>query len=343
MTVTMKDVARAAGVSQTAVSLTLNNRPGHVSRSMRVQINRVAAEMGYRPNLSARMLRGKSGKTIGIIGTLFTVPIHTSLVNSITRGLWNEGYQAILEESHSNPVEEQRRIGDLLARGVDGIIFANYNDIRNFASLPVPSVILGHDNELADFKTNSEYGGKLAGTHLTEHGRRKIGFITSGPFSNTCKHAGLKQALKEAGLKPEAFACIELLHNRNATNEIFNAVKKGADAFFCSNDFIAGKLIALLSGNGIKVPDDVAIIGYDGLSFAEFTQPALTTIVQPIGILAQLSVELILARIKGKKLNPDFLGKKIPPHLLLGGSCGCPCTALQDLYWEGTPAILDKT
>ncbi len=339
MTVTMKDVAKAAGVSQTAVSLTLNNRPGHVSRSMRTKIDRIAAEMGYRPNLSARMLRGKSGKTIGILGSLFSVPIHSCLIHEITCGLWGEGYQTILEETQSNPVEEKRRIGDLLARGVDGIIFSNYCDRRNFESLPVPYVVLGHDQEISDCKTDSQYGGKLAGNHFIEHGRTLVGFITSGPFSNIGKMTGLESSLAESGLGSLSFL-VELLHNPRATDDIITAIKNGVNALFCTNDIIAGKLLALLAGKGIKVPEDVAVIGYDGLTFTEFTCPALTTIIQPLEPIAALTVELILNRINSNDIKPELKNIKIKPRLNIGGSCGCPNPVPEDLFWEGTPMFI---
>lgn len=320
MPVTLKKIAELAGVSRPAVSMLLNDpATSHLSEEKKQTVLRLVRELGYRPNYAARHLRGISGKTIGIVGSLFSVPVHAAMTDSIMHHFWKRGYQVLLGDHAHQYENELKIVSEFESRGVDGVILLNATSPAIRKQLHVPCVAASHNQDSFDVSTDFLMGGRIAGRHLLAHGHQNIGFVRYTPESGTLRCAGLREAMEEAGahlsdawIVDEAQGAqriIELVRNYQVT------------AFFALNDYIAASLIRLLSRNSIRVPEDVAVIGFDGLAFDTLLVPTLATVAQPIDALGRACVELMLNRIDGsdRTSSPQLLA----PEFIAGESCGC--------------------
>ena len=338
MAVTLKNIAERAKVSRPAVSLFLNNRETkHVSTENKKRILKAIDQLGYRPNYAARSLRGGASMTVGIVGGLFSVPVHDAINNALLQELWRNGYQALLGGNINRDATTASICTELESRGVDALIITGTASEKEKRNISVPYISVTHNQPCFDIAVDMEYGGYLAGKHLIEHGHRKISYVGTMPGEQG-RFNGLERALSEAGLA----SCKKFHVKKNSENpesNILNMFKNGVSAFFCINDFVAAAVMNLLQNTRIKVPENAAVIGFDGLAFTEFTSPALTTVVQPVQKLAVESVKLLLNKLKG--MEPEKEGKLIKPYLLLGGSCGCSKHLLQNIASAGSWASLD--
>lgn len=339
MAVTLKDIAEKAKVSRPAVSLFLNNsETTHVSSENKKRILKAIDQLGYRPNYAARSLRGGASMTIGIVGGMFSVPVHDAINNALMHELWRHGYQALLGENIHQETNIKNICAELESRGVDALIITSAASEKEKENISVPFISVTHNQPCFDIAIDMEYGGYLAGKHLIKHGHSKISYVGS-PAGEQGRFNGLERALSEAGLdSSEKFRIAR--NSKNAEKQILRLVKdSGVSAFFCINDFTAAAVMGVLQRAGIKVPEDAAIIGFDGLAFTEFTSPALTTIVQPVQELATKSIKLLLNKLKG--VHEDRKIKLIKPYLLHGGSCGCEKKLLQNISSAGSKFTLD--
>ena len=339
MAVTLKNIAVHAKVSRPSVSLFLNNRETtHVSAANKKRILRAIEELGYRPNYAARSLRGGASMTIGIVGGVFSVPVHDAINKALMQELWRHGYQVLLGENIHSDKTTRKICAELESRNVDALIVTSAASEEEKTDISVPYICVTHNQPAFDIAIDMEYGGYLAGKHLIGHGHRKISYVSSS-FDGEGRFTGLERALSEAGLA----SCGKFRIAKNSGNpelEILDAAKKaGVTAFFCINDFVAAAVLGLLQRSEFKVPEEIAVIGFDGLAFAEFTTPTLTTIVQPVRRFAEESVRLLLDKLAGASEKNDV--KLIKPYLLPGGSCGCNTSLLQDISSAGKISTLD--
>jgi len=339
MAITLKDIAMQAKVSRPAVSLFLNNsETKHVSAENKKRIMKAIDQLGYRPNYAARSLRGGASMTIGIVGGMFSVPVHDAINNALMQELWSHGYQALMGENIHQKTSTKNICAELESRGVDALIITSAVSEDEKENISVPFISVTHNQPCFDIAIDMEYGGYLAGKHLIEHGHSNISYISSSSGGQV-RFNGLERALSEAGLNSCKEFRIEK-SSKNAEKDILGLVKdSGVSAFFCINDFTAAAVMKILQNAGIAVPDNAAVIGFDGLAFTEFTSPALTTIVQPVQELAVESVKLLLNKIKG--VNENKQKKLIKPYLVHGGSCGCDKTLLQNISSAGSKFTLD--
>jgi DNA-binding LacI/PurR family transcriptional regulator len=341
MAITMKDIAEMAGVSQPAVSAVLNNKTNcRVSGEKRQTILRLAEELNFKRNHSAMQLRGMQTKTVAILSGNYPSVLHSELFRELNNNLLNSGYQSYYA-AVSDPRHLKKIVTEFICRGVEGIVsyYINFNFEKS--NCPVPLVAISNHTDNYDIAIDSEHGGYLAGRHLISHGHARLGIVGTGVSSNSGKVKGFCKALGEAGLEFDDKWIIELTHNINAPKQILDVIKnQKITAFFTTNDSVGGKLIAFLLHHGFKVPSDIAVIGFDGMSFCEFTASPLTTIVQPFKKLGEKSVEILMEKIK----NQDLSRRQpvlIKPELFIGSSCGCNKHNLDMIYWEGTLPTLE--
>jgi DNA-binding LacI/PurR family transcriptional regulator len=336
MSVTLADIAKYAGVSRPAVSLVLNDRETrHVSKEKKERILRALDELNYLPNYAARQLRGASTKTIGIVGGLFGVPVHAAITDAVMRELRDVGYQVLLGDcSQGNEI-----VKEFEARGVDGFIFTSGVSEKVIRAIKKPVLRVTHNLEEYDIAVDMEYGGYIAGKHLLEHGHSRVGFISSDKRSGVFRLAGLKRAMAEKGLifddKWTIFANSDKAFAKTKTL----VKKQKVTAFFTLNDFFASSLVCAMLDSGINVPEDVAVVGFDGLPFVRLMRPSITTVVQPVCELARLSAEMLLKRINGENYDQEPLLLK--PHLEPGMSCGCEAREITQISVRGIIPTLD--
>lgn len=343
MRITLKDIAGIVGVDVSVVSVVLNKREGHigVSEARRKQILATARKLGYTPNTAARQLKGEASRIIGLIMPNWTHETPGDLRRYISETLYAHGYQTFLATLLDDETNLERVERDLLSRNVDGIIFANAHIARKQENYRVP-IVVGYDNQpLGDLGFDLAHGARLATEHLISHGHRKIAYLTN--CDKPMKRSGWEAALRDAGIRRRAEWLLELTLNTNFRQELDHLIKREKiTAIVCANDFFAGRLILYLSRHGYRVPEDIAVTGYDGTGFSQCLNPPLTTVVLPVRELAENYVSLMLNRLEGKQTERSKKPRMIKPYLHFAASCGCEDNSPDIIYWREQSVTLDS-
>ncbi|MFK3979170.1 LacI family DNA-binding transcriptional regulator [Micromonospora sp. NPDC050397] len=310
--VTLSDVASRAGVSVATASKALNQR-GEVAPATRERVLRAAAELAFQPNVLARGLISGRTRTIGLLtdelGGRFSIPILLGVENA----LGNEQMSVLLCDARGDAIRRQHYIRTLLARQVDGfIILGDSNDIRPSITkdIPVPVVyVYGESTDRDDLSViaDDEGGARLAAEHLVSLNRRRIAHIT-GPESYRAARdrvTGLHRVLAESGLPlaggAPRYGEWSQRWGRQATRMLL-AADPEIDAIFCGNDQIATGAVETLLDHGRRIPDDVAIVGYDNWEdFAADCRIPLTTVDLNLQQLGATAVAHLFAALGGER------------------------------------------
>ncbi|MGO2508150.1 MAG: HTH-type transcriptional repressor PurR [Vibrio hibernica] len=309
---TIKDVARIAGVSTTTVSHVIN-KTRFVAEATQERVMAAVTELNYAPSAVARSLKCNTTNTIGMLVTQSTNPFFAEVVEGVESYCYRQGYTLILCNT-GGLVEKQRDYIRMLAgKRVDGLLVmcSDLDDelrIMLDGHPDIPKVVMdwGPETSKADkIIDNSEEGGYLATRYLINNGHTDIACL-SGHFEKmACKEriSGCKRALTESGLTlPDDwllegnFECDTAVI---AADKIL-AMDKKPSAVFCFNDIMALGLMSRLQENGMKIPEDISIIGYDNIDLSAYFSPPLTTIHQPKRRVGKTAVEILLERIKDK-------------------------------------------
>jgi LacI family transcriptional regulator len=330
-TSSIKDVSRAAGVSISTVSHVLN-RTRFVSDDARERVERAIAQLNYRHNGLARSLRTRQSYALGLIIPDVSNPYYPQLARGVQDAAAAAGYWVFLCNSDRSPQNELRLLDALEQRRVDGVILdAGGPDEGLLTALrraAVPVVLVGSriDDAALDVVTVAPNGGYAAVRHLLERGHRRIGLIagppvpggdvTSGP--RLAKAGGYLQALAEAGITPEAALMVQGDYTREGGQAAMRrllALPSAPSAIFAGNDLMAIGALHAARAAGQRVPEDVAIVGYDDIPEAAVTSPALTTISVPKYEMGRAAGELLLERIKTREASEN--GHATPRHVVL--------------------------
>ena len=316
------DVARQAGVSPSTVSRILNGT-AKVSDDKREAVLAAIAKMNFAPNQMAQGLKKGRSLTIGIVVQDISSPFFDETLRGVDDGLKGTGYASVIVSGHWNADEEAERIRLLLARKVDGIILLSgrISDeaVLGFSSQrPIVSTGRALQTRTAlGFKINNEYGAYLAVRHLVELGHRRIAFI-SGPANNMDAEerlAGYKRALEESNIDADPHLIVEGNYHEAsgmmAMNRLFDTHQQFT-AVFAANDLSAYGARLALYRKGIRVPDDISLVGFDDLPGSSYTTPPLTTIRQPLYDIGRIATHALLRIISGE----DAQGE-IPPLELI--------------------------
>jgi len=310
--VTIKDVARAAGVSAQTVSRVINDRPD-VAEETRQRVQEIIDRLGYQPSALARSLIQQRSFTLGVItaGLKYIGPSRT--LNGVTQRAEELGYSLMLKELPSfTTAEPQSLIHSLLARHVDGMIWATSEVGENLSwvteglqDIPVPTIFLTiqpRPNVLSVSYDNL-LGGQRAVQHLIDQGYRNIGHIT-GPldwWEARQRKAGWEAALQEAGL-PAQSACFAEGNWSSASGEqAFRQLLETypeMDAVFVSNDQMALGVLQSAARIGKIIPQQLGVVGFDGIPEARHYWPPLTTVFQDQNCLGSTAVEKIVEIIE---------------------------------------------
>jgi len=318
--VTLRDIAKKAGVSTTTVSRALNNKDD-IDPSTKERIIRLAEQMGYAPNAIARGLRVKKTKTIGTIIADISDPFFAPIVKGIESVARQEGYNIILSDTDENYEIEKEIIKTLIAKRVDGILItpvqSKFEDIIELKKKKIPFVLVGrHFNydllETDYVATNDIEGAFSAVDYLIKKGHRRILFINGPAHVSSAKErlAGYKRALFEAGIRIDESLIeeggIKMEDGyRIAKQKLSSSVK--FTAVFAYSDFVAIGVMKALKEAQIKVPRDVAVVGYDDIEFSPFLEVPLTTVKIPRYELGIEGFKLLKRRMEDKKGSPRRL------------------------------------
>jgi len=316
---TIKDVAKAAGVSTQTVSRVLNDRPD-VSPETRQRVQEIIAGLGYQPSELARSLIQQRSYTLGvIIAGLRYVGVSLTL-NGITEAAEEAGYSLLLKElPRFDLTDVGPPLQDLFARHVEGILYAapqvgdNWQHV--LAALPEhhPPVVFLKGEAQPGFTTlsiDNYHGAYMATAHLLSAGRRNIGHL-AGPqewWEARQRLAGWQAALREAGLEPQPSHWVAgnwSSPSGDAAYQTLLAQYPEMDAVFAANDQMALAVLNTAQRTGLQIPRDLSVIGFDDLAEAAHFSPPLTTIRQDLHQLGWLAVQKLLAAIEmGPESSP---------------------------------------
>ncbi len=310
----MKDIAREAGVSQPTVSLVLNGRATtiRIADKTKQKILKTAERMGYRRNEIARAI--KTGKTnvIGVIGGFsgsYSMDILTGIANSCTRSGYFMKLLPVIKPGDLNEIIQQcigHRVAGVICRSIEG---DTLNALRSeLEAVGIPIVLVdarSHHDWCSRISSDDFNGMKEAVSYLYRLGHRKIAHIASSLDSefSRIRAEGYLSAMRELGLDSENNICETqgylTLSNKERAIIIafFNAHKP--TAVVCGSDPVAMQVLMVCHETGIKVPDDLSVIGFAGLDYTFFSSPPLTTISQPFIEMGEKAFDLLLHHIKG--------------------------------------------
>ncbi|AFZ66632.1 LacI family DNA-binding transcriptional regulator [Deinococcus peraridilitoris] len=307
-TVTLEQVALASGVSVSTVSRILNGS-ANVSPNKRAAVEQAVAQLDYKPNVLARGLARGRTMSIGVVTQDVSSPFYGDMLRGIEHGLSGSGYLPIFADGHWHPEEENAAIDVLLGRKVDALIVlggAVADERLLEVSATLPLLVFGRQiPEIAEqcLRLNNERGAYLLTKHLIEFGHRRIAHI-AGPSAHrdACDRlAGYRAALTDAGLNviPELILEGDFLESSGfmAATRLFEG-REVFSAIFAANDQMAYGARLALHRKGVRVPDDISLVGFDDLPSSTFCTPPLTTVRQPtydLGIAVAGSVLRMLA------------------------------------------------
>ncbi|ELJ8442399.1 substrate-binding domain-containing protein [Vibrio cholerae] len=327
---TMKDIARLAGVSTSTVSHVIN-KSRFVSDEIAERVNNAAQQLNYAPSALARSLKMNRTKTIGMLVTTSTNPFFGEVVKGVERSCYHQGYNLILCNTEGDNQRMKASINTLLQKRVDGLLLMcstlegeRLDVFDRYPDIPIVVMDWGPILFASDkIQDNSLQGGYMAAKHLIECGHREIGCIT-GPLIRhqaQMRYEGYKRALAEAGIAINPDWIVESDFECEGGYQAFEKLYqrgKLPSALFVSNDMMAMGVIQAASQRGLRVPDDLSLIGYDDVHIAKFITPALTTIHQPKYRLGKAAVDTLLYRLE----NPDTTAQvvQLEPTLVVRSS-----------------------
>jgi DNA-binding LacI/PurR family transcriptional regulator len=315
--ITIKDVADRADVSIQTVSRVINNKPD-VSPDTRLRIQVTIQELGYQPFVNARGLAARRTYTLGLVTADFSDFWFSQVITGAEQEAQKHGYCFMLGNSTCDPEDEPKFLKLLTQRHVEGVLFVRasceneYNHLVRLKEFGIPVVTTGHQIEvpgLAMIDVDNVGGGRIATEYLIGLGHTRIAMIT-GPVgwkSVYDRSEGYLQALHTVGIPVDQELILDgtWLHRSGyEKTKLLLERNKQFTAIFAQNDRIARGAIHALYEAGLRVPEDVSVIGYDDIPEAEFSDPPLTTIRQPASEIGQAATKLLIQMIEDSSIAP---------------------------------------
>ncbi|MDI3531363.1 MAG: LacI family transcriptional regulator, purine nucleotide synthesis repressor [Candidatus Atribacteria bacterium] len=332
----IKDVAKLAGVSIATVSRVINNS-GKVSPERRSRVIEAIEKLNYQPNLLARGLRQQKTRLVGCLVPDVENLVFARLAKYLEEFLSAHGYSVILCNTNNDKNKERNYLSVLVQRKVDGIIFSRVSDesILFMSSYfrQVPYVVLDRTLEIEfapTVKLDNFLGGFLAARHLVELGHRCLACVTGPLKIRLCRERleGFREGLKVAGIDLRNEYIVESDFKINGGKEAalrMLATGNLPTAVFAHNDMMAFGVMQAFRSEGLDIPRDISVVGFDNIPLCEVVSPSLTTVAQPFEEMARLGVELLDGLIRGEKVTQKVMVVK--PYLVIRSSTAPPRVA----------------
>jgi len=311
--VTRNDVARYAGVSTAVVSYVVNDGPRAVSPQARERVLEAIRVLGYRPNATARALRTGSTQTFGLITPDGGNPLFAELAKAIDKAAAERGYVVLQTSADGDPETERTKVAQLLARQVSGLVLVTPAEAPELAGADVPVVVV---NRLlpgvSSVRPRYREGARRAVEHLLWHGHTRIALVIGGRGE---RESGWRDALRAAGLEdgPVVRVAFSREGGYAAGQEL---IAQRPTAVFASSDLQAIGVLRAVREAGLRVPEDVAVVAFDGTAEAEYCWPPLTVVRQPV---ERMAAEVVRQLVEGTVDRPTVY----PTELIIRKSCGC--------------------
>jgi DNA-binding LacI/PurR family transcriptional regulator len=324
--VRLKDLAVLAGVSVMTVSKALRDEPD-VSSATKQRVKLLAQQMGYVPDSSAQGLRTKTTKLFGLVIPASTNPIYARIVFAIEERAHDLGYDILLAHTHNKPEREEVCLRHLLSRRVDGLFISPvyryeaeariYNEIRVRAT---PAILLGPPAPFCRFFPSIEIEELIASYNLTRHliklGHKRIAYLTGPPTAPWAheRFEGYRRALREAGLEMDDKLVFQsgntIEEGIKATLQFLNEGCP-ATAIQAVSDLVAIGCAETLVSQGMRIPEDISLVGFGNVLAAEYFRVPLTTVRQPKFRLGIAAVEAMMCLLRGEKFQPKRLSAEL--------------------------------
>ena len=306
----IKDIARLARVSHPTVSRALQNSP-LVNAKTAEKIRKIAKESGYRASAVARGLVTKRTRTIGLVVTTVADPFTSEVVSGIEQTANDHGYCVYLADSNADPERERKVVQAFAEQRVDGIIITSSRVgalyLPLLEEMRVPIVLLNDQHPGAfvhSVMICNQEGSRMVAEHLTGLGHRRIAYIGDqfGYQSDTERLAGYQEALDAAGIPFLAELVVRGDGKPEAAMRAMDtllALNNPPTAVCCYNDMTALGAMRSIHMHGLRVPEEISVVGFDDLFVASYTQPPLTTVRQPMRRMGQLAMENLIKLMSG--------------------------------------------
>jgi LacI family transcriptional regulator len=332
MSVTIRDVARAAGVSTATAARALGGY-GHASPAARRKVSESARQLGYRPNVVARALVSRATTTVGLVVGDIENPFFAAAARGLADVMDAHGYTVLLANADEDAGRERRAVDALRARQVDGMVVvpapgASPEHLTELVTAGVPLVLL--DRAVVGVAADSVLvrnvaGARAAVAHLAGLGHRRIGVVSDSPeiTSSAERIQGYRQALRAAGIAPEPGLISIGGPTRDDGEAAALRLLDRADrptAVFTANNFMTVGALRAARSLGLRIPDDVALVGFDDLDWTTLVQPPVTVVRQPVADLGRVAGERLLRRLEGDAGPPKRI--RLDANLIVRGSCG---------------------
>lgn len=334
MKIDIKEVAKKAGVSIATVSRALSGK-GPVNGETRLRIMQIAEEYNYRPNVSARSLSNRKTDTIGVILPELVDEFFTEIIRGIDEEAHRSNKFIMVSSSHSERNIVETLLEFMGSGRVDGVILMApqiHEEVLQISRKSKSPVVLINNsyatNELVSFNINNYQGAFAITEHLIEHGFKNVGII-KGPEGNCDaeeRYRGFTQALEKNDLTLQESITISGDFSTRAGYYGFTRLMSQSekpDAIFAANDMMAVGIYAAARRLKIKIPEDVAIAGFDDIFLSRLLIPRLTTVHVPIMELGSKAVRYLLKMITCKVDSKKPYFEELSTGLVIGGSCGC--------------------
>src|SRR6056297_849815 len=327
MQITLKDIARIAGVAESTVSRALNNKSG-VGKDTKLKILKIAKENNYRPNQLARGLAAKKTNMLAVILSEMDSPGNIEIVKSIEKSADEKGYQIILCNTNNQEEKEKNYLSLLESNQVDGAIFIGGklvgSHLLRASFSPENNIVLvnrlAEENFFASVLTDYRQGVYKAVEHLLQEGFKKIALVCGDrdDLIEAEKISGYKDALSDAGLKVNADLIFPTKADRKAGYNVFLEIIEGdiiPDAFISTRELTTIGLVEAVKMGGNFIPEDFAVVGYGDNIISSVIDPPLTVLSEPVEKLGQYSLEFLLKLIN-EELNSQQI-KVLTPELII--------------------------
>lgn len=328
--VTLQDVARQSGVSTMTVSRVVRGLDKRVTEETARHVRAVIAKLGYQPDMVAKSLRGDSTRTIGLMLSSFGGFFFSSCARAIDEVAQAHGYSVILAGSHESIESERSQFEMLMIRRIEGLLTiptpGSHQFLKHALADGFPIVSLEREIPHLSLDTvvvENRIGAKKAVEHLLQHGHRRIACVAnkSQLYTVSERIKGYREAMRESGAKPLLVEGPDEEQMRPALREALR-VRNAPTALFTTNNVVSLQVLPILAERGLRIPGDMALVGFDDFSAAPYLQPPLTTVRQPAAEVGSRAAELLFKRIleaRGGKSCKIVL----PTELIVRRSCGC--------------------
>lgn len=329
-TVTRNDVAALAGVAPSTVSYVVNNGPRSVSLKVREKVLKAIAKLAYQPSAVARSLRTRRTQTVGLVIPDITNPYYGEMAQAVEELSFEHGYTVILADSSHLPERELKYAQVLRSKQVDGVIFLpvtpQLEALHVLQGAGIPVVVLerfvpGYPCIMLD----EHFAGFLATQHLIELGHRRIGCIAleADSTSSAVRLEGYRSALVGAGILPDKDLVVVGGADGYSAGEAeahrFLHLPQRPTAVVAHNDLVAIGAMKAFAEAGLKIPDDISVVGFDDIAAASYVQPPLTTIACPKGTMGKAAMDLLLNLMHSDELITPC-AKKLEVEIIVRGS-----------------------